>query len=345
MAIKNKKGYYYVIYRETGKKSPTEKYMGKGETGLSKARLFEQSLGLREYNKPSKVGPFFVELANAYITHKKKDGKKRNVEKLKNRINNQIVANIGSDILVSEMTEERINKFYIDRVETVKKTTLKRDIGTIKSILNWSVQKTFISTNPIKDFKIPGGLAERVSPPTREEILAILAHSTPMISRAIILHYYLGIRPGSELYQLTWDSWDCTSKTVTVISAEKGGHALRSIPVSDQLNDKMRSWYYDDIDNDIPDTAPIVRNQRGGTYHSYGKQIRLTIRNAGITRKIRPYDFRHAFATNMLKRGGDLKTVSKLLGHKRIETTIKHYQHIDNEMAHQVIQLLPNILD
>ena len=66
-------------------------------------------------------------------------------------------------------------------------------------------------------------------------------------------------------------------------------------------------------------------------------------RLAGIKRRLRPYDLRHAFATPLLDKGADLKSVSEMLGHKSIETTLKVYQHTSKELHRLSIDKLPNL--
>ena len=67
----------------------------------------------------------------------------------------------------------------------------------------------------------------------------------------------------------------------------------------------------------------------------------LTQKKAGITRRLRPYDFRHAFATWVLGEGVDLKSTSEILGHSSAKITTKIYQHTNMAMRREVINKLP----
>ena len=64
---------------------------------------------------------------------------------------------------------------------------------------------------------------------------------------------------------------------------------------------------------------------------------------AGITRRLRPYDFRHKFATYLLQNNADLKSTSEMLGHTRTDTTTRIYQHTSVDRHAAAIKLLPSL--
>lgn len=77
---------------------------------------------------------------------------------------------------------------------------------------------------------------------------------------------------------------------------------------------------------------------------SYKARKRLTVDNVqnicfrleeklNLNLRIRPHKWRHTFATNFLKRGGDLESLRLILGHTSLKTTQK-YLHLDKEFLH-----------
>lgn len=82
--------------------------------------------------------------------------------------------------------------------------------------------------------------------------------------------------------------------------------------------------------------------------HFMGKPIesirrgwKAALRRAGITRNIRPYDLRHAFATEAIAAGADIGTVAKLMGHASLTMILKHYQHVLNSQKIAAIEAIP----
>jgi integrase/recombinase XerD len=57
-------------------------------------------------------------------------------------------------------------------------------------------------------------------------------------------------------------------------------------------------------------------------------------KRAGVKERFSPHTFRHAFGKEYVKAGGDIATLSRIMGHEDVNTTIKHYSiFTDSEVA------------
>ncbi len=79
--------------------------------------------------------------------------------------------------------------------------------------------------------------------------------------------------------------------------------------------------------------------ERGLTHKSVDCLIRSVVRRVRIQKRVHPHVMRHTFATTLLDKGNDLKTVQSLMGHSHIRTT-EAYLHSTDDRKVEAIKSL-----
>jgi len=73
------------------------------------------------------------------------------------------------------------------------------------------------------------------------------------------------------------------------------------------------------------------------------KAIRRAVRLVGIDKRVTSHTFRHSFATHLLQRGTDIRTIQALLGHNDVKTT-EIYTHVLKQGGHGVVSPLDDLV-
>lgn len=341
MAVTQLKDGRWVVYYVNPSPPPKLKkeYFGRGPTAQALAEKRDQELGLKR-TKPrtsQNDGPIFAALAAEYVENK---GFSPNSKRhLIIRLEANILPILGA-IPAIKLTYHDLDNYVRIRRETVKNSTIRRELTDIKAILNWAVKRRppLIPYNPIRDYPAPPADDERIFPPSVEEATAIIQHANERLYRAIKLSWYTGLRPGAvELLSLTWANvlWD--REVIRIRSAHKGGPDLRDVPIHPDFLIELKTWW----EKDGRGFGPIV-HYKGKPIRKLQLQWERTLKKAGITRRLRPYDLRHFFVTRAIESGVDYKTLSEIVGSSP-ETLRKHYQHVSNEARQKAVALMPSL--
>ena len=137
--------------------------------------------------------------------------------------------------------------------------------------------------------------------------------------------------------------------TVRVIHEQDiaAGHAQVYLPraLARKYRNADREWGWQYV---FPSRNPSV-DPRGGVVRRHhvdpsviNKAIKGAAHRAGLTKRISAHTFRHSFATHLLQRGTDIRTIQALLGHKDVSTTMI-YTHVLQQGGHGVASPLDDL--
>ena len=239
-----------------------------------------------------------------------------------------------SDITVLDLDAVK-DAFMKDK--KICQATVHTRLILLRALIYYAVDKRIIE--PIKFPKIPSANYKRFIPPNMEEIGRMYEAAPEHIKRVLILGSYFGARVGRcELLQLTWDDVDEIRKVLRIHGSRKNPNSpWREVPIREDLLPLFEQWKKKDKVNGVN----YLISYKGKPIKAIKRSWKKTLEKAGITRRIRPYDLRHTFGTELIASGADIGTVASLMGHSSPEMLLHHYQYVLDRQKLSAVSLLP----
>ncbi|MGA2519144.1 MAG: tyrosine-type recombinase/integrase [Thermodesulfobacteriota bacterium] len=137
-----------------------------------------------------------------------------------------------------------------------------------------------------------------------------------------------------------------TYRNQAVIDLIGKGKRFRRIPLNGETLFAIKE-YLKTIGNVIEPTHPLFQTLgKHGPYEEKGltpKAVDCLIKSAAkralIQKRIHPHVMRHTFATTLLDKGNDLRTVQDLMGHSHIRTTERYLHSTDDRKVEAIRSL------
>jgi integrase/recombinase XerC len=214
------------------------------------------------------------------------------------------------------------------------RTTIARRVAAVRSWFRFLCRQGVLSSNPAEGLR--GPRQERKLPHFfTEDDLARLLTTPPSDAalgrrdRAILETLYsAGLRVG-ELAGLNVEDVDFDSGLITVRGKGKRERLALLGPPSLKA---LRSWLDDrgQLAGARGRTQPALLLNKNGTRlttRSVGRLLQKYLALAGLDPRASPHTLRHSFATHLLDRGADIRSVQELLGHRSLANT-QIYTHV-----------------
>jgi integrase/recombinase XerC len=214
----------------------------------------------------------------------------------------------------------------------LQKSSAGRKLASLRTFFRYLCREGVLERNPARALLSPR--RERRIPSHLEEgeIDAFLdvpgGTLAALRSRAILeMLYATGMRCG-ELVGLDVGEVDLDARMVRVLGK---GRKERVVPFGSRALESLRAWLGERRRLRAQSDALFV-NARGGrlTDRSIRKLVATRVNSVALNRKLSPHSLRHSFATHLLSRGADLRSIQELLGHSSLSTT-QRYTHVDTQ--------------
>lgn len=193
-------------------------------------------------------------------------------------------------------------------------------VSTLKRCCNWAVRQGLLDSNPIKHLEKPPA-GHRDTPVTLEEYEILLKNVPPTdaFRDVLIFLWETGARP-QEAFRFTRAHIDWKNKRVRIENPKSKGPKWRTIHLTREALAATR--------RQPTSEGPVFKNSRNQAWTTNACSHRLARLSSKVGRVIAPYDFRHAFATELLKAEVDPITVAQLMGHTDVRMLMETYQHV-----------------
>ncbi len=328
--FKRNNGFYYVGYIVDGKlrwKTTKTQVKRKALTVLTRFKEF-----IQEANKPKFLSAFikeFMEFVDKTYNPKTVPMFRKSLEHL---------ISITGDVRLNAITPRHADLYKTKRQGDVSPTTVNIELRQLRSAFGTAFRWRYIYENPfsmLKFVKVPDRELVFFSRSDFQALLAIIQES--WLKDVVIFAALTGMRKG-EIINLQWKDVDLQRRLITVQSNDtfttKRGKR-RTVPMNETIFQLLQ--------------GRLVNGPTEYVFTKCGQRIDKDWNSAlfkkyviklGLNPRLHFHSLRASFASWLVMDGVPIFSVSKLLGHQDVATTVNHYAHLSPENLHNEVNRL-----
>ena len=244
---------------------------------------------------------------------------------------------------------QNVDKFHVRgfllalKKKNLATKSIVRNLVAIRTFFRFLIEEGILKKNPVEDLespKVAKTLPEILTLKEIEQILEQPNLQTPLgiRDRAMLeMLYATGMRV-SELTHLPTHQVNLEGGYVLLYGK---GSKERIVPLGSEAM-KWTNFYLTTACGILAKgrESPLIfinRSGKGMSRQGFWKNLKRYARKAGLRKRITPHLLRHSFASHLLERGADLRSVQMMLGHVDISTT-QIYTHVTGERLKKIHQ-------
>lgn len=325
----------------------------------TKSKKVETALIVKEESKDR-----FKYYAAYWLKKKRFETKTSTFCNYANALKNHIIPILG-DIKLKELNREVI-QFFIYKVQgeyNLSEKTTKDYVAIIKQIMIDGQEEGVIPDFAINKRKLKYKKQELIGTTkdtyTEEEYKKIINNLLNKINYTklgILIGLYTGMRIG-EICALQFSDVDFINKTINVtktlqrvydptniekptkvqITSTKTNSSTRVIPITEEMIKILQAM------NQGNDTYILTGTNKYSEPRTFRRKYTDFMKKIEI-QPLKFHSLRHTFASMNIENGADVKTISQILGHSDIDTTLKVYTHTSEKQKLKTIQKFEKLL-
>ncbi len=305
------------------------------------------------YNYSNEIA--VTELFNLWLNNLSKFIKQSTYANYFSKIQNHILPFF--QIYKTSQLNKQIFKNFADFLysKNLKPKTIQDIISIVNNCFNSETAQNYLVFSKIQSPKVPNKTVDVFTVKEQQILEEYLQKEINLYKLGILLSLYTGIRIG-ELCALQWKDIDfdnqlltinktlqrikncdinAKSKTKIIIDTPKSQSSIRTIPLSDFIFDFLIRLKPNYTNNDYILSGTMNYIEPRVMQYNF----KIYLQNSNIKEK-NFHTLRHTFATRYYEKTFDIKSLSEILGHSNIKTTLEKYVHPSIEQKHKNIQML-----
>lgn len=251
-----------------------------------------------------------------------------------------------------QLTVQMLHIFIKNKLNSGLSAKYVSDIVIVFKSMAKYISRVHGLRNPLADVILPKVTKKEMklfNDNQQNQLCNYLMKNPDNTSIGVLLSFYTGLRIG-EICGLKWNDINFEKSILTVrrtvqrirtgihgtkliVDTPKSRSSQRSIPIPKFLANILRKFH----DND--EFYILSGNSKATEPRTMQRKFKTILKKAELP-SINYHALRHMFATNCIKLGFDVKTLSEILGHASVETTLNRYVHSSMERKTQCMNLL-----
>ena len=265
-------------------------------------------------------------------------------------------------IKLDKLNTLQVQQYFNSLADELSISSIKKIYITLSQSYQMANKLNMIYHNPCNDVVLPKQEKTKAVAFTPQEQEAFLQTCTSgsTYDNLYVFAFNTGMRLG-ELQALTFDRIrnghvivDSNLQTVSdrdetsdkklkqIITTTKTASSTRQIPLNAAALRAVRLQGQNNTTGSM-----FVFYSAAGTplqKRNIYRNLDAKLQEIGANDNLTFHSIRHSFATRLLERGADIKTISELLGHRSIQITLDIYSHVSNDLKQKTIALLDAVM-
>lgn len=343
----------YIHHYENGKAKYRYLY-GESYKEVKAKRQAELSMPENKKVPSIKEIAVFEDISDLWLRSKKNNVKESTYTRYVRTIRKYIIPGLERKELI-KIDCKVIESFFESLKEKFSDKTVLDIMSVFKGIWNYGIENGYPCCS-WKNEKIKVKKKKEITiipPESRKRIEAALYQHTNLVSLGILFALFTGVRIG-EICGLRWGDIDFENgyvyicriveriddldnksgkKTKVIISEPKTENSMRIIPLPSFLIEYIKPFRAND------DEYILTSSVKHTEPHTYYTRYRNYLKKHDLG-NFTFHELRHTFATECVDKGFDIKSLSEILGHADVSTTMNYYVHPTLNMKKRQMEML-----